>query len=535
MDVMALSLIAPFLAAVVSPEKLLSNEYFKLITNQFGLNIGSDADLIIYMSIFLIGLFFLKGIFGLFVQHYANYFIFYGRANFNGKLMQRYLLADWQFHKNNNSSYLDRNLRVSSQKAFACLSFLLRATIDLFFVIFAIALLAYAEGKLVLIASIFFIILLLIWYQFSGPLLSRIGKKSVSMQGESAKIIRENFDSIREIITFRAAHFFSDKYFQKENKVAGYGRTEALIGIMPAVFIEIIAISLLAGSCVVLVLSNLSLVDYIPVLGLFAIVILRLLPILMNLIRSIQHITYEYPALQLINNQISELDESYSHRTKNTDNPTNQLNFKYLELSNISFSYDDIEILRDFSLKVEKSDIIGISGPSGSGKSTILNLLLGLLTPQMGEIKLNGSPLLDDIYAWREIISFVPQEPILFDASIRENICFGNNNITDAKIWEVLKIVKLDALIRSERQGLDSIIGERGSNFSGGQKQRLSIARALIRNPSVIFLDEFTSALDREVEKELLSDLFAIPNLTIVLVSHSSSVIDSCKKRIDLI
>jgi ABC-type multidrug transport system fused ATPase/permease subunit len=153
----------------------------------------------------------------------------------------------------------------------------------------------------------------------------------------------------------------------------------------------------------------------------------------------------------------------------------------------------------------------------------------------MGEIKLNGSPLLDDIYAWREIISFVPQEPILFDASIRENICFGNNNITDAKIWEVLKIVKLDALIRSERQGLDSIIGERGSNFSGGQKQRLSIARALIRNPSVIFLDEFTSALDREVEKELLSDLFAIPNLTIVLVSHSSSVIDSCKKRIDLI
>lgn len=219
----------------------------------------------------------------------------------------------------------------------------------------------------------------------------------------------------------------------------------------------------------------------------------------------------------------------------NLDSKVSSLSFESLELANISFSFDDIEVLKDFSLHVKKGDIIGICGPSGSGKSTILNLLLGLLEPGTGKLTLNGKPLQAHLHSWRDMISFVPQEPILFDGTIRENICFGSNEFADEDIWAVLKIVKLDILIKTQRNGLDSMIGERGSNFSGGQKQRLSIARALIRIPSVIFLDEFTSALDREVEKELLSDLFAIPNLTIVLVSHSLLVIDSCGQRIDLI
>ena len=302
LDVFALALIAPFLAAVVSPEKITSHPYFDLTINKFRIDISSESDLIVFMSIVLIGIFIFKGLYGLFVQHYANYFIFHGRANFNGTLMKKYLSADWEFHKNNNSSYLDRNLRVASQKAFACLSYLLRAVIDFFFVIFAIALLAYAEGQLVFMASIFFIVLLLIWYKISGPLLSRIGKQSVALQGESAKIIRENFDSIREIITFKAENFFTEKYFDKEIKVAGIGRTEALFGLLPVAFIEIIAISILAGACVIMVLSGLQLVDYIPILGLFALVILRLLPILLNLIRSfnILHMNIQRYSLSII-------------------------------------------------------------------------------------------------------------------------------------------------------------------------------------------------------------------------------------------
>ena len=534
LDVLSLGLIAPFLAAVVSPEKVFQNTYFQELLVFSGLEINSNVELILFVSISLISFFVVKGIFGLFVQHFTNYFIFYGRAEFNSQLMNKYLSADWEFHKSNNSSYLDRNLRVSSQKAFACLSFMLRAVIDLFFVIFAIALLAYAEGRLVLNASMFFVALLFIWYKFSGPLLARIGKESVKLQGESAKVIRENFDSIREIITFKTENFFTQKYHNKESQIAGIGITQALFALIPTVFIEIIAISILAGSCIYLIYSGLSLVDYIPVLGLFGLVILRLLPILLNLIRSIQQITYEFPALELLNSQIEDLDTNLNHRLAGISAKDNLDTFESLLVDNISFSYKNVKVLTNFSLTITKGDTFGIIGPSGVGKSTLLNILLGLLDPCDGSIQVNSHSMSKHIDAWRGLISFVPQEPVLFDASIRENISFGTSHYTDDEIWAVLKSVKLDSLISNQREGLDTFIGERGGNFSGGQKQRLSLARALLRNPKVIFLDEFTSALDEKVEKEILNDLFEINGLTIVLVSHSKVVMGYCQKFIEL-
>lgn len=533
-DVLSLGLIAPFLAAVVSPNQVFNNIYFQKFRDLIGIEVNSNVELIFFMSISLIAFFIIKGIFGLFVQHYTNYFIFHGRAVFNAKLMKKYLSANWEFHKTNNSSYLDRNLRVSSQKAFACLSFLLKAIIDFFFVVFAIALLAYVEGRLVFFASIFFIAVLFIWYKFSGPLLSRIGQESVNLQGESAKIIRENFDSIREIITFQSENHFSNKYFLKEKKLARIGAVQALFAFIPIVFIETIAISILAGSCVYLIYSDLPLMEYIPVLGLFGLVILRLLPILLNLIKSIQQITYEYPAMELINNQINYLDQSLGNRLSKLSPSENLSHFQKLELDNLSFSYGKRNILSNISLTINQGDSIGIIGPSGAGKSTLLNILLGLLEPSDGKIKVNDSLLTENIDAWRNLISFVPQEPVLFDGSIRENISFGSLNFSDDEIWAALKSVKLDSMILSQREGLDTEIGERGGNFSGGQKQRLSLARALIRSPQVIFLDEFTSALDTIIEKEILTDLFEIKGLTIILVSHSKDVIDYCQNYVDL-
>ena len=174
--------------------------------------------------------------------------------------------------------------------------------------------------------------------------------------------------------------------------------------------------------------------------------------------------------------------------------------FDSLQLDKISFSFKDIKVLTNLSLNITKGDAFGIIGPSGAGKSTLLNILLGLLDPSSGSIKINGKLMTKHISAWRELISFVPQEPVLFDASIRDNISFGMSNLSDKEIWAALKSVKLDSLISNQREGLDTFIGERGGNFSGGQKQRLSLARALIRKPKVIFLDEFTSALDSNVE-----------------------------------
>jgi ABC-type bacteriocin/lantibiotic exporter with double-glycine peptidase domain len=443
--------------------------------------------------------------------------------------MQKYLQAEWKFHQKNNSSYLDRNLRVSSNKAFSCLSYILKSFVDAFFVIFSIALLIYAQGMLTIYAASVFILLFFCWYKFSFPYLAKIGSMSIQASGESSKIIRENFDSIREIITFDVASFFTNKYEKKERYVSSLSKRQAFFQILPTAFIEIIAISLLAGTCLYLVLSGEDLVDFLPILGLFGLVIIRLLPILLNFIRSVQEIIFEFPAIDLINNQIHELDNSFVKQSEN-----NNLVFSSLELQKITFSYGSKNIFTDLNIKIEHNDSVGIMGPSGSGKTTVLNIMLGLLKPDSGEVLLNDCNLYSSLSSWRNQISFVPQEPILFDDSIRENITFGQKNITDHAVWEALKLVKLFDLFQGYDQKIDSKIGERGSNLSGGQKQRLSLARALVRNPKVIFLDEFTSALDKEVELRILQDLFAIQDITIILISHSQTVIDFCKEKVIL-
>jgi ATP-binding cassette subfamily B protein/ATP-binding cassette subfamily C protein len=526
-DVVGLGLVAPFISSVVSPETILENTYFIDINEYIG--ISSNSELVVFSSIFLITFFIIKGVYSILVLDYINYFIFHGKAEFNGVLMQKYLQAEWKFHQKNNSSYLDRNLRVSSNKAFSCLSYILKSFVDAFFVIFSIALLIYAQGMLTIYAASVFILLFFCWYKFSFPYLAKIGSMSIQASGESSKIIRENFDSIREIITFDVASFFTNKYEKKERYVSSLSKRQAFFQILPTAFIEIIAISLLAGTCLYLVLSGEDLVDFLPILGLFGLVIIRLLPILLNFIRSVQEIIFEFPAIDLINNQIHELDNSFVKQSEN-----NNLVFSSLELQKITFSYGSKNIFTDLNIKIEHNDSVGIMGPSGSGKTTVLNIMLGLLKPDSGEVLLNDCNLYSSLSSWRNQISFVPQEPILFDDSIRENITFGQKNITDHAVWEALKLVKLFDLFQGYDQKIDSKIGERGSNLSGGQKQRLSLARALVRNPKVIFLDEFTSALDKEVELRILQDLFAIQDITIILISHSQTVIDFCKEKVIL-
>ena len=526
-DVVGLGLIAPFISSVVSPEVILENTYFIYINEYIG--ISSNSELVVFSSIFLITFFIIKGIYSILVLDFINYFIFHGKAQFNAVLMKKYLRAEWKFHQQNNSSYLDRNLRISSSKAFSCLSYVLKSIVDAFFVIFSIALLIYAQGMLVIYAASIFIFLFFCWYKFSFPYLSNIGSMSIQASGESAKIIRENFDSIREIITFDVASFFTKKFEQKERYVASLSKRQALFGILPTAFIEIIAISLLAGTCLYLILSGEDLMDFLPILGLFGLVIIRLLPILLNFIRSIQEIVFEFPAIDLINNQIQELDNESVKQSENSN-----LVFSSLKLKNITFSYGAKDIISDLNIKIEHNDSVGIMGPSGSGKTTALNIMLGLLKPDSGEVLVNDSNLYSSLNSWRKQISFVPQEPILFDDSIRENITFGQKDISDHAVWEALKLVKLFDLFQNYDKKIDSKIGERGNKLSGGQKQRLSLARALVRNPKVIFLDEFTSALDKEVELRILQDLFAISDITIILISHSPTVIDFCKEKVIL-
>lgn len=203
------------------------------------------------------------------------------------------------------------------------------------------------------------------------------------------------------------------------------------------------------------------------------------------------------------------------------------------EFKDINFKYDDdTPVLNGFSLKVEKGETVALVGESGSGKSTVLNLLIGFNQPDSGIFKIDGKDAADiDMRSYRQFLSVVPQNSILFSGTIKENITYGRKSVTDEMLNYAIKAACLDSVIEKLPNGINTFVGEHGAKLSGGQRQRISIARAIIRNPQVIIFDEATSALDSVTENEIQT---AIDNLTrdrtTFIVAHRLSTIKNADK-----
>jgi len=202
--------------------------------------------------------------------------------------------------------------------------------------------------------------------------------------------------------------------------------------------------------------------------------------------------------------------------------------------SNVSFSYPQASAffgpITDLNLVIQPGSFIGVSGPSGVGKTTFADLLVGLLEPQAGEITVGDSPLLGAAAAsWRDHVSYVVQDPYLFRDTIRRNLLWASSHASEADLWEALAVAGADALVRGMQSGLDTLVGERGGLVSGGERQRLCLARAVLRRPWLYVLDEATSAIDVAAERDILRRVLALaPRPTIVMIAHRDESLSAC-------
>ncbi len=181
------------------------------------------------------------------------------------------------------------------------------------------------------------------------------------------------------------------------------------------------------------------------------------------------------------------------------------------------------------SMEVKKGQSVGIVGTTGSGKTTSVDILLGLLVPQEGQVLVDGVDIRDDMAGWFEQIGYIPQEIFMLDDTIRANIAFGEENVSDEDVWRALEEAALEDFVRILPDGLDTEIGERGMRLSGGQKQRIGIARALYHDPDVLFFDEATSALDNETETAIMESVNSLQGRkTMVIIAHRLTTIENC-------
>ena len=239
-------------------------------------------------------------------------------------------------------------------------------------------------------------------------------------------------------------------------------------------------------------------------------------------------------SFQKIYSNISSLEEiertikkSIKNQENLNKNKPNISIFKKLKIVNLSISLSRKKILDKVNLSINANQITTIFGPSGSGKSTLVNVISGLLQPDKGDIFVDGKNLkYIDILAWRSKIGYIPQDIMLIDSSLRDNIIYGQKDIEDKNIYKVLKLVKIDLKKEFPKLGLNTIIGDRGNKISGGQKQRIALARILIKKPNFIILDEPTSNLDKKTEKNIFGTFLEISKqIPVLVISHNENLI----------
>ena len=255
----------------------------------------------------------------------------------------------------------------------------------------------------------------------------------------------------------------------------------------------------------------------------------RMFTYVASILRSRAIIINTKPAAEQINDLQKEAFSLISPNkgTKTFFNLKNEINLKGI---NFKYPNNSNQIISDLNLKIKKNKITAIVGKSGSGKSTLIDMLMGLLYPQKGSIEIDNINLNNfDIDSFRAKIGYIPQDPVLFNLSIKENLLWANSNAKESEIWNALEFVEMKTFIENLPEKLNTVVGDRGHSLSGGQRQRIAFARALIRNPEILILDEATSSVDlhtRQIIEKKIIDLSR--KLTIVVISHSSSLNELC-------
>ena len=268
------------------------------------------------------------------------------------------------------------------------------------------------------------------------------------------------------------------------------------------------------------------------VFGLFALAAVRLAPSVRNILGALATIRYNRHTIDVLSeaSDVGDLERNDERLPLRRE----------LSLRGITFGYDDATpVLKDFSLRIRRGERVGIKGPSGAGKSTLLNIMAGLLEPQGGEMLVDGARLDDsNRRAWQNSAGYVPQNVFIADATLAENVAFGENLPDAERVAESLEAAGLAEFARNLPEGIDTLVGESGCRVSGGERQRIGIARALYRRPDILFLDEATSALDREAELDIHDTLARLSGrdkeLTIVAIAHDEASLGSCDRIIEI-
>jgi len=482
---------------------------------------------------FMILVFAVKNLYLYFQQKAMYAFVYRNQFSTSERMMRNFVRKDYEYYLNADTAVVQRSITSDVNNMYALILAILQLVSDGFVSLCVCVFCLVQSGLMTVILAAVLILLLWIIKKVLKPIMYKAGKDNQDFYSGLFKWISQSVMGIKEVKIFGREKYFVDSYNECGNGYVNAVQKYSLYNSIPKLLIEAVCVGVMMIYMIVMIAIGRQPEDLMTDFATLAAAALVLLPAVNRINNQINSMAYFEPFLMNVSDNLQDdIDEKNTDMTFAEDVEKLALT-KSISFEGITYSYpnSDVKILDKADLEIPIGSSIGIVGTTGAGKSTLVDILLGLLKPQEGVIKADGSDIRDNYRSFLKNVGYIPQMIFMLDDTIRNNVAFGipASEQSEERIWEALKEAALDDFVRGLPQGLDTGIGERGIRISGGQRQRIGIARALYSDPEVLILDEATSALDNETENLIMESINRfMGRKTLVIIAHRLQTIEKC-------
>ena len=545
-EMLGVGSLLPFLESMLNPDTVMQKWYGRILINIFG--VKDSVTLLIFLGIGVVLLYLVKNAVVLLSTYVHNKLSARINRELATSMLSSYMKRPYEFFLEHNSADAIRGVDHDINGVYIIISNLFKVSTEILKCItIAILMLLIDFSMAIGIVGLVGFCLIAITFGFKG-IMSNMGRKQREASRNCNMHAYQAITGIKEIMVMRRSENFVKRFDAMADLRRKTNLVYNFIIACPNRIIETICIGGIMLVVCVRIAQGVNMKEFVPHLGTFAVAAFQILPSIGNISGYVSGLVFYRPTLEETYDNITAAKEHEKERIGLSLNEGNtcfakdshvEFNDK-IAIENITWKYNNSnkEILKGLSLEIYKGQSVAFIGSSGAGKTTLADIILGLLPPQKGTVKVDGKSIYAIPDEWSKLIGYVPQSVFLIDDTIRNNISFGllSNEIDEEKVWEALEQAQLADFIRSLPQGIDTFVGERGVRFSGGQRQRVAIARALYYNPEILVLDEATSALDGETEDAVMESIKRLQGKkTLIIVAHRLTTIKNCDKIFEIV
>lgn len=532
MELIGVAIFLPFIQILMDPEAALADYDRPYIAWAYqAFHASSVNSFLIMIALLICAVYVIKNLYLSFMQNSILSFTYRTRMGLATRLLDTYMHEPYSFHLKTNIAEMQKSLTTDAQQFMLLLNNLLQTLAELTMVAAIVAYLFHTSHAITLMVAVLLLVFIGAFTYASKHISGRVGKQNEQYNIRLNQWVNQALGGIKEVKVLHREEYFVGAYRNYYGKLIRGAKLNEMLATIPKYLLETVCI---VGMLLAVIIKlefgqDVAMTTFIPQLTAFAVASFRILPSVGKLNSYISNINYCAPSLDFIYQDLKGIEE-FKESLRTEDEKENLSFQNAVHVKDICFHYSDADtnVIDHVSFEIPKGKTVALVGSSGAGKTTLADIILGLHTPQSGDILVDDWSIQKNPNAWHRLLGYIPQTIYLTDDTIRRNIAFGvkEEEIDDKAVQQAIHQAQLDEFIEELPKGLETFVGDRGVRISGGQRQRIGIARALYQNPEILVMDEATSALDNETETAVMESIHRLQGeKTMIIIAHRLTTI----------